>query len=205
MGCDAFHSGQQGALARRGALFLLAGFAAVLWGCSPALNWREVRVDGAPLQALMPCKPERATREVPLLGLQAPSLPLHMLSCEASGATYALAAALLPNGAPSIAEQAQQAWRLAAWASLKQPLTPGATAPAGWAELPFAAPAPVGLQRLSGWQGPGLAHNGQPLQARILWAQQGPWLVQVAVYAPSGASGVNEAWAIFTDGLRPQP
>jgi len=44
-------------------VLLLAG-----WGvaCTPAMNWREVRFEGGDMVALMPCKPEEATRTVTL-------------------------------------------------------------------------------------------------------------------------------------------
>jgi hypothetical protein len=48
------------------------GFMTVLflagWGvaCTPAMNWREVRFEGGDMVALMPCKPEEATRTVTL-------------------------------------------------------------------------------------------------------------------------------------------
>ncbi len=35
--------------------------------CSPTMNWREVRFDGDEFMALMPCKPEEATRRVTLV------------------------------------------------------------------------------------------------------------------------------------------
>lgn len=46
-----------------GAVLLLAG-----WGvaCTPAMNWREVRFEGGDMVAMMPCKPEEATRTVTL-------------------------------------------------------------------------------------------------------------------------------------------
>ena len=66
--------------------FLLGSF--VLPGCSPALNWRDVRLDQTPLQALFPCKPERAAREV-TLGDQV--LTLNLLACDVGDVKFALA------------------------------------------------------------------------------------------------------------------
>ena len=66
-------------------LLLAAALAlAALGGCSPTLNWRETRFDGADLTAMLPCKPDRAERTVPLAGRDA---PLRMQGCEAGGAT----------------------------------------------------------------------------------------------------------------------
>jgi hypothetical protein len=37
--------------------------------CSPSLNWRETRIAGTDLTAMMPCKPAQHQRTVPLAGL----------------------------------------------------------------------------------------------------------------------------------------
>ncbi len=174
----------------------------VLAACSPALNWREVRSDGAPALALMPCKPERATRDVPLLGPAAPQLSLNMTSCEADGSTYALGVVKLPD--ESTALSAVQTWRSATWASLKQASSGGA-APPGWQQTTTQVPASQAGQLAESWEGPGLSHNGQPLQARVLWVRKGPWLMQAAAYAPAPASGMPLAWATFVESLRIQP
>jgi len=57
-------------------------------GCSPALNWREVQLDTAGVQALLPCKPDHAVREVQLAG---GVRSMEMLGCEAAGATFTVA------------------------------------------------------------------------------------------------------------------
>jgi len=45
----------------------LLGFAfALLAGCSPEFNWREVRIEPGGFQVLMPSKAEQLTRQVPL-------------------------------------------------------------------------------------------------------------------------------------------
>lgn len=56
-------------------------------GCSPVLDWREVRPDDA-LLLLFPCKPERHTRQVAIEGER---LSMSMASCAADGQTFALA------------------------------------------------------------------------------------------------------------------
>jgi hypothetical protein len=60
----------------------------VLPACTPAFNWREVSFEGLPVLALLPCKPDRATRSVPLAdGPQ----QMVMAGCEAGGATFTVA------------------------------------------------------------------------------------------------------------------
>lgn len=58
-------------------------------GCTPAFNWRDVAFEGLPVAALLPCKPDRATRTVPLAG--APR-QMVMVGCVAGGATFTVAA-----------------------------------------------------------------------------------------------------------------
>ena len=45
---------------RRTAGGALSVLCLALAACSPSHNWRLSRLDGVPVQALMPCKPERA-------------------------------------------------------------------------------------------------------------------------------------------------
>ena len=88
--------------------------ALLLAACSPTYNWRELRPDGAALLATLPCKPDSAERDVPLIG---EPVKLHMQSCTAGGQTYALAWAKLPN--PDKAGEALAAWQGAALKSLQ--------------------------------------------------------------------------------------
>src|SRR5689334_7855840 len=69
---------------------LLPAAAAVfaLAACSPTFNWREVPIADAGLVALLPCKPDRAERALPL---GAESVRVDMAGCEAGGATFAVA------------------------------------------------------------------------------------------------------------------
>jgi hypothetical protein len=64
--------------------------AGLLAGCSPALDWREVRPAGTAVVATLPCKPNASSRTVQLAGHP---VRLSMLACKADGTTWALAAA----------------------------------------------------------------------------------------------------------------
>src|SRR5690349_23446913 len=57
-----------------------------LLACSPALDWREVRVDDAGLIAQFPCRPERQTRDLAVAGRR---VHMQMVACKAGGSTYA--------------------------------------------------------------------------------------------------------------------
>lgn len=61
-----------------------------LIACSPAFNWREVRLETTRLGLLLPCKPDKAQKVVPLGGR---ATTLSMLGCDTAGATFAVAVA----------------------------------------------------------------------------------------------------------------
>ncbi len=62
-----------------------------LGACSPALDWRTVRPEAsASLETLFPCKPDRLDRSLQLPGLSGPPVVVHLLSCKANDATWAL-------------------------------------------------------------------------------------------------------------------
>lgn len=56
--------------------------------CTPTFNWREVSFEGLPVAALLPCKPDRATRMVPVAG--APRAMV-MAGCKAGDAMFTVA------------------------------------------------------------------------------------------------------------------
>jgi hypothetical protein len=59
----------------------------IMAGCSPTLDWRAVRMEAAPLHMLLPCKPDKAQRDV-TMGSQ--TLSLAMQGCDAGGASFAV-------------------------------------------------------------------------------------------------------------------
>ncbi|TSE19395.1 hypothetical protein Talka_01484 [Tepidimonas alkaliphilus] len=151
----------------------------ILAGCSAALDWREAGLTAA-VPALLPCKPERAERAVPLLGPQAAPVTLRMASCAADGVTWAVAEAALPAAAS--AEAALTAWQRASWATLGLAQAEGAAAlPPGWAEVPCVGRGAT-LQRCL--RGPGRAPDGRAVMAELHWSAREGWIVQAAAYAP---------------------
>ncbi|TDQ39294.1 hypothetical protein [Tepidicella xavieri] len=156
-------------------IWLAAG---AMSACTPAFNWRQVTHDGVAATLLMPCKPERAEREVRLQGEQGPASGLKLMSCRTGGLTWAWAA--LPLPAEMAPASAAEAWMRASWASLRQPLPAESSAPVGWVVQVPQRPAAPWAQR---WHGPGLDHRQQPLQAHVLVVVANGWLHQAAVYA----------------------
>jgi hypothetical protein len=56
-------------------------------GCTPALDWRDVRPGGAGLTALFPCKPAGHVRRLALAGT---TVEMTLYACSAGDTTYAV-------------------------------------------------------------------------------------------------------------------
>ena len=154
--------------------------------CSPTFNWRELRPQGTPLEALMPCKPESATRPVPLLGTP---VPLHMHSCDAGGLTFAVAWAELAEA--SQAQEALQQWQSASLAAIRvQP--GGAGRDENW-------PASVaGVAAAQGVSAQGTDHQGKDLRSKAVYFEKDGKIYQAAIY---GARIDEAVSATFFEGL----
>jgi len=164
--------------------------AAVLAGCSPVFNWREVPIADDGLVALLPCKPDRVTRQLPLGG-NSVSVAVDMTGCEAGGATFAVAHASAEDAAQ--AERWMQAWRAAARGQLA-----GAAVVETSSALPRAAGAPSPM-RLDVPQG--VAGSAAP--AHMLWfAQERPGKVALYQATVLGRPASAEALGTFFEGLR---
>ena len=84
-----------------------------LVACNPALNWRELRFEGQPLRVLLPCKPDRAERQVPLGEAQA---TLRMMGCEAQDLQFTWSQLDLPLG--PVPAQVVRVWQQASLSAL---------------------------------------------------------------------------------------
>jgi hypothetical protein len=132
----------------------------------------------------MPCKPDEARRDTPLGGAVT---PLNMLSCEAGGATFALAWADLGSAERVPAALAQ--WRAASLISLK-------AAPDASREWTQTVP---GAQLSEGMEVQGIRHDGSATQARVLYLVKGTRVYQAAIY---GAGLGREESTTFFEGLQ---
>jgi len=183
-----FSSAGEGVLPIRRAA-VLAAAAVLAVACSPVFNWREVPV-GESLVAMLPCKPDRAERSLPM---DATTVSIDMAGCEAGGATFVVAR--LPGGDASQAEARLAAWRRAA----RSPWTGAQLTEAPW-KLPRAAtaPAPWALDVAN------TAADGRPPEAHLRWfagpdGQGGTTLYQAMVLGRPSAADAAET---FFDGLR---
>ncbi|WP_291010079.1 hypothetical protein [Hydrogenophaga sp.] len=169
-----------------GAAWLLMALG--LTACSPTFNWRETRVEGTPLQALMPCKPDAAQRSVPLLGNPT---ELHLLSCEAGGLRFALAWAEVRHA--DQLRPATLAWRSASLMAIRVSSPPDDEASTAW-------PVNVsGAAQVLGVSAQGRGPSGDAVQTRAAYFAQGQQVFQAAVY---GERLPAEALDTFFGGLR---
>ena len=134
---------------------VVALFCLLLAACSPALNWREVRLGGAAMSALLPCKPEHAVRAVELAAGRQSDLALW--SCDADGATFAVSHMAAPH--PARAEASLQQWRAAVLARLR--VAQPAAAPAEAAAAPFVPAGSLALPASLRMQVAGLRADGR--------------------------------------------
>lgn len=152
-----------------------------LTGCSPTFNWREVRPDGTRLSLLLPCKPDKAQKTVPLGGQ--PTV-LAMLGCDAGGATFAVAVADLGDAAKAGPVLAQ--WQSLTLANMKAGPQAAGTGPGGTLVVPLrlggASVEPAPLLVSAQGQRP----DGTAVMGRAAYFAQGSQVFQVVMYA--GAS-----------------
>jgi hypothetical protein len=157
--------------ARQSALFLLS---LVLVSCTPAMNWREVRLAG--VSALLPCKPDRAERVVHLANSE---VTMQMVGCEVEGAMFALSHAEL---APTVEPTALLSeWRAIALAKMNSS--------AVQERQPQASAGPRFALDLSVTGGP---ENGDRLHARLAWLVSGRNIYHLAVYGKANADELSE-------------
>ena len=86
----------------------------VLTACNPTFNWRDVRPDGTRLALLLPCKPDKAQRTVPMASKPT---EMNLLSCDAGGVTFAVSMADVKDAGKTGAVLAQ--WQSATLTNIK--------------------------------------------------------------------------------------
>ena len=166
-----------------------ASLAILLVACTPTFNWREVPVGDGDLVALLPCKPDRAERMLPL---GTDSVRVDMAGCEAGGVTFAVAHA--EASGPAQASAWLDAWRRATRARLE-----GRASTEAAGVLPRAAAAPAPL-RLDAPMGTG---DDRAPPMRVLWfARQHPRGVSLYQATAIGQPSSTEALETFFEGLR---
>lgn len=194
----------------------IAAVGFLLNACSPALNWRETRVEPTELVAMLPCKPDKASRNVQLAGQ---NLNMTMLGCDADAATFVVAYVDLPD--PALASIVQSQWQASMLANMRatdpkmlpvhikglhlqteaavQAVTPVQDARQGPEQEPEQVrnPRPVLLQAA------GLRADGRPVVAEALWFTGDSRIFHAVLYIdkPRADTLRPEAAEVFFSGL----
>jgi len=141
--------------------------------CSPTFDWREVRFESATPLALLPCKPDRGTREV---SMGAAPVSLEMAGCETGGATFAVMLARLDDA--GAAGAALAGWKQATLANMRASAV---------SEAPFQPSGSLPLRESLRVTASGQRADGGAVQAQAVWLAQasgsGVQLVHAVVYA----------------------
>jgi hypothetical protein len=161
----------------------------LLCACTPALNWREVRLesaDGSTLKAALPCKPDTATRRQQLANIQ---VELSMMGCVANETTFTLSR--IPVSNPLEASKVLAAWQAAGVSNVKaKPASMVAATVSGAGAWPAATRVSL---------------DGAATQAHMIWfakqAGTDVTLYQAALY---GKKPSNEAITTFFESLQLQ-
>lgn len=153
----------------------------VLAACSPAFNWREVRPDDSRLSLLLPCKPDKAKKLVPLGGQPT---TLSMLGCEAAGVTFAVAVADL--GDASRAAPVLAGWQSVTLANMKA----AGTAQSMPLKVAGASPEPAAVHVSA----TGQRADGALVQGQAAYFASGTQVFQAVIYAPAIDPDVAETF-----------
>ncbi|HJV71294.1 hypothetical protein [Ideonella sp.] len=170
-------------------LGLLGVLSGLLGGCSPALDWREVRLAGPGLVAMFPCRPVGQTRQLTLAGT---AVTMTLQACEAADRTFAVG--LADMGDPAAVDAGLQALRDASLAKSGGTAQPAVSE---WSVEGMTPQPAAGRWQLSQPQPAGGAvHVDTAVFAR------GTWVVQATVIAKTAGAAAN---APFFEGLRLTP
>ncbi|HMN22470.1 MAG TPA: hypothetical protein PKA16_13890 [Ottowia sp.] len=164
----------------------------VALACTPALNWRTVALESSSASALLPCKPERTRREVPLGGVPT---DLAVVGCRSGAMTFAVMTARMSDDVETDAVLA--GWQQATLANMRAEAATVERSdfrPAGGLPL-------VHAQRLLAR---GRGGDGRAVAAQAVWSARaapggGAELLHAVVYAEQVQPEVADA---FFAGIR---
>lgn len=148
--------------------------------CSPTFNWREARLEETPLAALLPCKPDRASRDVNLGGAQ---VQMRMMGCVAGGVTFAVAVVQASDADQAGVLMAQ--WRAATLANF---------AVGQVRDTPFVPKGARAMAQSVQLAGSGQQADGSPVALHAAWFAQGARVYQALAYAHTVGADVAETF-----------
>jgi hypothetical protein len=136
-------------------------------GCSPALDWREMRPEGTELAVAMPCRPAKEQHEFDLAGRR---VVMRLLACRSDGALFGLGHVRLPDA--TLAGAALTALAGAAHSNARGTVNEG-----GPAQVPGMTPLPQARQ----WRWAGTGPDGKAVTAWVTVFAYGPNVYQATV------------------------
>lgn len=156
--------------------------ALALAACTPTFNWREVRAESAPLKAVLPCKPDKGARTVPMAGRQ---VELKVLGCDTGGATFAILVGDIVDPLRAGAVLAQ--WKAATLANMR---ADGASAQ----ERPFLPAGAMALPQSVRVTASGQRGDGSRVESQAAYFARGSQVVQAVIYADRVPSEAADAF-----------
>ena len=166
-------------------LAALFAIGCALAACSATFDWREVRTPQGGLVALLPCKPDKGSRTVPMAGRQ---VKLEALSCETGGATFALLTADVEDAARAGEVLAQ--WKTATLANLHS---------LSAQETPFQPPGARNLPQSMQVVARGRRADGSQVESHAAYFARGSHVFQAVIYTDQLKPEVAEP---FFSGLK---
>ena len=136
-------------------------------GCSPALDWREMRPEGTELALAMPCRPAKNQRELELAGQR---VVMRLLACRSHDALFGL-------GHARLADATQAGAALTALATAARENVRGTVNEGESAQVPGMTPLPQARQ----WRWEGLGPDGKAVTAWVTVFAYGPNVYQATV------------------------
>lgn len=162
----------------------LAG-AAALAACSPTFNWREVRAEPTALRAMLPCKPDKGARAVPMAGRD---VSLQVLGCDTGGATFAVLFADI--GDPGRAAEVLGQWKIATLSNMRS---------AAARENSFRPDGALALPQSLQVVASGSSADGSKVESQAAYFAHGSYVFQAVIYADQLKPDVAEP---FFSGLK---
>ncbi|HSV36361.1 MAG TPA: hypothetical protein VLI46_12440 [Ramlibacter sp.] len=158
----------------------------VLGACSPTFNWREARAGSTGLKAMLPCKPDKGARTVPMAGRE---VSLEVMGCDTGGATFAVMFADIGDAAR--AGEVLALWKTATLANLRSK--------AGAQESTFHAPGAQPLAQSVQVVATGQRADGSQVESHAAYFARGSHVFQAVIYTDHLKAEVAEP---FFSGLR---
>jgi hypothetical protein len=164
-------------------LLLFSGWVAA--ACSPTFNWREVRAGDTGLKAVLPCKPDKGSRMVEMVGRQ---VSLEVVGCDTGGATFAVLSADIAD--PARSGQALAQWKSATLANMRGSATQ---------ERPFVPPGSHEIPQSLRVAARGQRQNGSNVESQAAYFARGSRVFQAVIYADAVKPEMSET---FFSGLQ---